>query len=115
MNTILRRTMTGVIAAASIGAMVATTTSPAAAWGYHHRGWGPGAAIAGVVGGLALGALAAGASRPAYASPYYAEPAYAPPVAYDGNGYGPVCHTAWRPVYRSDGAYIGDRKVRVCD
>ena len=113
MSTLFRKILTGTVAAAGIGAMIAATSTPAAAWGYGHRGWGgPGPVIAGAIGGFALGALAAGAGRPYYAAPAYAEPVYTPPVSYD---YGPVCHQEWRPVYRSDGLYLRDRLVRVCD
>ncbi len=107
MSTLFRKTLTGVIAAASIGAMVAATSTPAAAWGYGHRGWGGGGAVAaGVFGGLALGALAASAAQPVYAAPVYGPAGY---------GYGPVCHNEWRPIYRGDGLYLRDRLVRVCD
>ena len=102
MTNMLRKTLTGVVAAASLGAMVIATSSPAAAWG-RRGGWGPGPIVAGVLGGLALGAVAASAAQPAYVAPAY------------GPVYGPVCHSEWRPVYRSDGLYLRDRLVRVCD
>ncbi len=116
MSTLLRKTFTGVVAAVSLGAMVAATSTPAAAWGYGRRGWGGGPGIAaGVIGALAVGAIAASAARPAYATPVYGYPAYGPPVAYDTDGYAPVCHREWRPLYTSDGVYLRDRLVRVCD
>jgi hypothetical protein len=108
----IRKTFAATITGLGIAAMLAVT--PASAGWHGGRGWGGGALAAGVIGGMALGAMAASAARPAYAyEPAYA-PAYAPAyVPYDG--YEPVCYRAWRPVYRSDGTYLRDKLVRVCE
>ena len=57
-----RKTIAVGLVATTLGMGVATTSTPAAAWGYHHGGWGWG--IGGVAAGLALGAAAA-------STPYY--------------------------------------------
>ena len=49
-----RKTIAVGLVATTLGMGVATTSTPAAAWGYHHGGWGWG--IGGVAAGLALGA-----------------------------------------------------------
>ena len=105
-----RRTMTGVLAAATIGAgIAASTTSADAQWrrGHHRGGWG-GPVAAGVIGGLALGAIAA------QAAPRYHYPAY-------GHGYAPAyaaphysCFRQRRPAYDHWGNFAGYRVVRVC-
>jgi hypothetical protein len=91
--TRFRKTITASLAALTIGAgVIATSASPAAAWGGYgwHHGWGGGGIAAGVLGGLALGAVAASAS------PYY-------------GGYG--C-TATQGFYDSWG-YVHYRRVAV--
>ncbi len=116
MNTLIRKTATGLVAAASLGAMVAATSTPAAAWGRH--GWGPGPAIAaGVLGGLAIGAIAAGAAHPGYypAPVYDPEPVYPAPVYGGPAAYAPDCRVERRAVFDRAGFYHGDRPVRVCD
>lgn len=143
MSSLFRKTLTGAVATLAIGASILASASTASAdWrgrgagfggghvfargGAHHggfqhggghRGWGPGVA-AGVIGGLALGAMAAGAAHNYYPAPVYEEPR---PV-YPAYGYGaydedaaPVCHKEWRPVYRSDGHYVRDRQVTICN
>ncbi len=77
------------IAALTLAGAVAATSTPAAAWHYHHGGWGGPAIAAGVVGGLALGAMAASSQ------PYYA-----------------TCVTR-EAVYDSWGNFRGYRRVRV--
>jgi hypothetical protein len=104
-----RKILTGAIAATSLAAMVAASSTPAAAWGYRHGGWGGPGIAAGIIGGIAAGALIAGAARPAYAVP---APVYVGPNDYYEDG--PVCHQTWQPMYR-EGVYVGDRAVRVCD
>jgi len=52
-----RKTIAVGLLATTLGMGVATTSTPAAAWGYHHGGWGWG--IGGVAAGLALGAAPA--------------------------------------------------------
>ena len=84
--TRFRKTITASLAALTLGgAVLSTTTTPAAAWGYRHGGWGWGgpAIAAGVIGGLALGAAAAGSYG--YGGGYYACSARQP--VYDGYGY----------------------------
>jgi hypothetical protein len=103
--TRFRKTVAASLAALTIGGTVlATSASPAAAWGYGYGGWhggwggwhggwgGPGLA-AGVLGGLAVGGIAAAA-----AAPY-------------GYGYGYGC-VATQPVYDAWG-YVHSRRVRV--
>ena len=117
MTTMFRKTLTGAVAAVSLGAMVIASATPASAQWRGHRGgggWGPGIA-AGIIGGLALGALA---TRPTYRypAPVYvdSEPSY-PAAAYADPGYYPACHKEWRPIYRPDGTYVRDKLVRVCN
>jgi hypothetical protein len=71
---------------------------------HHRRGWGPGAAAAGVIGGLALGALAAGA--------FSAPP---PPPAYEPvrRVYDPGCELTRERYW--DGWRWRYRTVEVCD
>lgn len=106
--TMIRKTLTGAIAALALGATVAATATPAAAdWRGHHRGGNGGAIAAGVIGALALGAIAAGSSRNYYA------PSYATP-AYSGAGYGD-CYLQDQPAYDRWGRFRGYRQVTVCD
>ncbi|MCB1533772.1 MAG: hypothetical protein KDJ44_03375 [Rhodoblastus sp.] len=102
--TRFRKTLTAGLAALTLGGALATSITPADAFGRrgwggggygyrggwgHHRGWGgPGPWAAGAIGGLALGALAAGAY----------------------NNYGCVANQA---VYDSWGNFIGYQRVRV--
>lgn len=98
-----RKAFAGFATAAGLAAMLAASSTPAAAdWHGYRGGWGPrwgGPAAVGLIGGLALGAIAAGASRPVYAAPVY----------------GPPCHAEWRPIYTPDGYYLRDGRVTVCD
>ena len=111
----IHKTLAATITGLGIAAMLAVTPA-SAGWRGHRGGWGGGAIAAGVLGGLALGAVAASAAQPRYAyAPTYA-PAYDPGYVQDeGYGYEPVCYKTWRPVYRSDGTYLRDRLVRVCN
>lgn len=108
MNSIVKKTALGALAAATLGLSIAATATPAAAQWRHrhgHGGWG-GPVAAGVVGGLALGALAA---RPYYYDPapdYYAAPT---PV------YGGECYIQRQPLVDYYGNIIKYRKVRVCE
>ncbi len=106
--TMIRKSITGAIAALALGATVMASASPAAAdWrGHHHRGgggWGAPVA-AGIIGGLALGAFAAQAAPRSYAPTYYATPAYS------GD-----CTEQDQPTYNRWGRFIGYRTVTVCD
>jgi hypothetical protein len=109
--TVLRKSITGALAALTLGATVAATATPASAdwrghrggWhGGHQRGWG-GPVAAGVIGGLALGAFAANAG-----------PRYYAPTA-GQRFYGGDCFRQDRPTYDRWGRFIGYRAVTVCD
>ena len=123
MTHLLRKSLTGAVIAAGLVAMVAASSTGAeAGWRGRHSGWGAprgGAIAAGIIGGLALGALAGSVSR-GYAAPVYADPdplppAYPAPVYGSNYAYQDGCHHEWRPVYTSDGRYLRDRRVTVCD
>jgi len=97
----MKKILTAVILAATLGVTALATSSPADAWwrggwgwGWGWRGgccWGPGPWVAGaVVGGAAVGAAAA-ASRPYYYPGYYP---YGP-YPY----YGPGCRRVWNGYY----------------
>src|SRR4249919_2215198 len=111
----MKRTLTCLLAAATIAAAsVATTTDASAQWrgrgggwhgGWRGGGWGPGVA-AGVVGGAVIaGAIIA--SRP---QGYVVYPGYAQPV------YGSGCYWASQPVYDAYGHVVGymGQPVQVC-
>lgn len=87
MSTV-RKTIAAGLAVATLGLGVAASSTPAAAWGYHHSwGWG----VGGLAAGLALGAAA---------TPYY---------------YAPACYFTRQPVVDDYGVVIGYRRVRVCN
>ena len=90
--TRFRKTIAASLAALTVGgAVLATSASPAAAWGYgYHHGWGGAGLAAGLIGGLAVGAIAASAN------PYY-------------GSYGCVAN---QPFYDSWG-YVHYRRVAV--
>lgn len=73
--TMLRKTLTATLAAATLATtLIASGAEARPRWGYYgygHRGWGVGA---GVVGALAAGAIIASATRPTYGYGYYARP-----------------------------------------
>jgi hypothetical protein len=99
----MRKTLTAIVAAATIAGTLASATDASAQW---RRGWGWGPGIAaGIIGGLALGAFLA--TRP---------PGY---VAYEGYGqpvYGPGCYWASQPIYDRAGRVVGytGQPVQVC-
>lgn len=95
MNT-FKKTLTGTIAALTIGMTLAATSAPAEAR------WGRNAAL---FGGLAVGALAVGAIANAHAAPRYAEPVY----------YGGTCWRERRAVHNAYGDFVGYRSIRVCN
>ena len=86
------------------GALATATPASAQPWhGYHHGGWGPGAAVGAGLLGLAVGAAVFDHPHPYGYRPYYA-PAYYGPGYYD-------CRTVmrWNP-------YWGDyQPARACD
>ena len=108
----MKKTLTCLLATATIAAALAATAVDASAqWrgrggGWHGGGWrGPGIA-AGVVGGAVIaGAIIA--SRP---QGYVVYPGYAQPV------YGPGCYWASEPLYDGLGRVVGytGRPVQVC-
>lgn len=83
----VRKILTALVAAASIGTAAIATSSKAEAW----WGWGPGAVVGGVIAGAIVGSAIA--SRPYY------------PYGYDGGSYGygppypyygpPPCRRVW--------------------
>jgi len=114
----MRKTLTALAAAATIGiTAVAAPTTASAQWG-HHWGWGAPVA-AGVFGGLAAGALIGSAFGAPYAYPYGAyayDTGYGYPVgAYDVAGgpvYGSACTLRTQRFWDGFGWRI--RRVRVC-
>ena len=101
----MRRSVTGLIAAAVVAATVISLPTPSEArWRGHGWGWGPGA---GIIGGLAAGAIIAGTAYPRYGyygpGPYYA---YGPGPYYAGGYYGCYSRRVWTPY--------GWRWRRVC-
>jgi hypothetical protein len=96
----MRKTLTGILAAAAIGALT-LSAAPAQA------GSSAGPAIAAGIGGFALGAIAGGAlaqPQPAPPSVYYAPP---PPP--------PRCWVERRPIFDEYGVEIGSRPRRICE
>jgi hypothetical protein len=108
----MRKTLTGLLAAATIAGTLAVSVSDAdAQWRRHHHhhrggwGWGPGIA-AGIIGGAIItGAILA--SRP---QGYVVYEGYGRPV----HRYG--CYWAAEPVYNRRGQVIGytGEPVQVC-
>ena len=94
--TVTRKIFTATIAALSLGAIVAATTTPAAA---EHGFNGA------LFGGLAAGALLGGAIAANSGPSYYAAPAYV-----EGS-----CYMSRQPVVNRWGDVVGYRRVRVCD
>ena len=115
-GTTMKKTLTYLLAIATLAAaMAATATDASAQWrgrgggwhggGWRGSGWGPGVA-AGVVGGAVIaGAIIA--SRP---QGYVVYQGYSQPV------YGPGCYWASEPVYDGLGRVVGytGRPVQVC-
>ena len=91
MNSFVKKTLTGTIAALTLGLTIAASSAPAEAR------WGRNAAL---FGGLAVGALAVGAIAHAHSAPAY---------------YGGSCWTERRAVYNRYGDFIGYRGQRVCN
>jgi hypothetical protein len=102
----MNKTLTSLLAAASMAVTVAATSTDAfAQWRGGGWGWGPGIA-AGIIGGVIIGSAII-ASRP---------PGY---VVYQGYGQpvsGPGCYWASQPVYDPWGRVVGytGRPVQVC-
>jgi hypothetical protein len=70
---------------------------------YYRRGYDGGAAVAGLIGGLALGTIAGAVTSPFYYGTSYYRPAY----------YAPRCVLERRRVVRRDGRRVW-RRVQVC-
>ena len=100
----MKKTLTAVVAAATIAGTLAMSATEASAQWRRGWGWGPGIA-AGVLGGLALGAILA--TRP---RGYVVYEGYAQPV------HGPGCYWASQPVYDHRGRVVGytGQPVQVC-
>jgi hypothetical protein len=100
----MKKTLTAVVAAATIAGTLAMSATDASAQWRRGWGWGPGIA-AGVLGGIALGAIIA--TRP---RGYVVYEGYAQPV------HGPGCYWASQPVYDYRGRVVGytGQPVQVC-
>jgi hypothetical protein len=100
----MKKTLTAVVAAATIAGTLAMSATEASAQWRRGWGWGPGIA-AGVLGGIALGAIIA--TRP---RGYVVYEGYAQPVQ------GPGCYWASQPVYDHRGRVVGytGQPVQVC-
>ena len=94
MNAMIKKSLTATLAAVTLAATFASTSTPAAARG-------EGAIAAGIIGGLALGAMAAGAAN---AQPRY----YAPRRVYTN------CWFERRATLNRWGDVVGYRRIRVC-
>ena len=81
----MRKILTALVAAASVGAAAITTSSPASAWGGWGWGWGWG------LGGFAVGAIIGSALAAPYYHPYPYYYGYGPYYSY----YGAPCRPAW--------------------
>jgi len=100
----MKRTLTALVAAATIAGTLAVSVSDADAQ-WRRRGWGPGIA-AGIIGGAIItGAILA--SRP---RGYVVYEGYGAPVQYRG------CYWAAEPVYDRYGRVVGytGQPVQVC-
>ena len=94
MTTNFKKALAVSLAALTMPAAVAATSTPAAAAHGHHAAF-----AAGLLGGLAVGAIAAGGVAPYYsAGPYYDD-----------------CWIDSRPVYNHWGDFVGYRRVSVCN
>ena len=101
----MKKILTGVLAAATLGGVVLGGASTASAREYHHGGNG-GAAVAAGIAGLAIGAALASNNHGYYRDGYYGGGYYAPAPAY---GYR-RCRLESRWNYR----WGGYEQVRVC-
>ena len=101
----MNKTLTTMLAAATLAAALAASTTDASAY-WRGRGWGPGAFVAGLVGG----AIVAGAIMSTRPQGYVVYPGYAQPVN------GPGCYWASQPVYDRWGRVVGyaGQPVQVC-
>jgi hypothetical protein len=99
----MKKTIAGLLGAATIAVMVAAPATEASAWwrGGWGWGWGPGIVAGAVVAGAII------ASRP---PGYVVYPGYAQPV------YAPGCYWASRPIYDGAGGVVGytGQPVQVC-
>jgi hypothetical protein len=100
----MKKMLTAVLAAATIAVALAGSTNDAAAW---RRGWGPGAFLAGVVGG----AIIAGAIMNSRPRGYVVYEEYDEPLPRAD------CYWTRQPVFDRYGNRIGwrGRPVAVCE
>jgi hypothetical protein len=101
----MNKTLTTMLAAATVAVSLAASSTDASAH-WRGRGWGPGAFVAGLVGG----AIVAGAIMSTRPPGYVVYPGYAQPVN------GPGCYWASQPVYDRWGRVVGyaGQPVQVC-
>jgi hypothetical protein len=97
----MKKTLTTLLAAATVAATLAGSASTASA----QRGFVPG-----LIGGLAAGAIIGGAIVASRPPGYVVYPGYAAPVN------GPGCYWTRQPVYDAYGNVVGwrGRPVQVC-
>lgn len=132
-KVLVRKTLTGALAALTFGGVIAASTLDASAGQRRHvrqhSNNFAGAAAIGIIGGLALGAMAASAAR-RNSHNSYGYGAYHDPYArshysrsyqnygggyYQASGYPEVqCFKEKRPVHDEWGRFTGFRKIRVC-
>lgn len=97
----MKKTIAGLLSAATIAAMVAAPTTEASAWWRGGWGWGPGLFAGAVVAGAII------ASRP---------PGYVVYNGYPQPVYAPGCYWASQPIYDPAGRVAGytGQPVQVC-
>lgn len=135
-KNVVRKTLTGALAALTFGGAIAASTLDASAGqrrhARQHSNNFAGAAAIGIIGGLALGAIVASSARRnnhhSYSQSYGAYPAYGAyhdPYAgsrqryhsgyYQASGHPEVqCYKEKRPVHDEWGRFTGFQKIRVC-
>jgi H+/Cl- antiporter ClcA len=101
-ETCMKKTLTTLLAAATVAATLAASASDASARG--------GALAAGLFGGLVAGAIIGGAIASRPGPGYVVYPGYAAPVN------GPGCYWTRMPVYDAYGNVVGwrGRPIQVC-
>ncbi len=110
----MTKLVAGALAALTLASGTLAAGSPASAqpWrGYHHGGWGPGAAVGAGLLGFAVGTAIADHPRPYGYGPYY-RPYYAP--GYYGAGYYRFRYGGCRTVARWNPYWGEYQPVRAC-